>query len=138
MITGINIFCPKTVHMDGRRDILEIINGQITIRNVKLITAKAGNVLGGHYHLYPEARYLMSGKMGYKVSNILTGEKMEFTLNAEEIFMSTGFVIHTATIIADSVILDMAGETYTSAEINDLKQVDKTETDWYSDARQIS
>lgn len=112
------------VHEDERRGIWEIMNGQMSVRNMKILKVKQGEqLLGNHWHAYPEVMYIMKGKARYKMRHIITGEAEEYSLEEGDVVFRTGFITHVGYFEEDSIIIDGASETYLSNEFNDVVDV---------------
>ena len=120
---GVHITKALVVNEDKRRKLVEISNGLFNIRGLKVLFCKKGkNILGEHWHPYPEVRYLLKGEVKYKLKHILTGETAEFILNEGELLMTTGFIIHTGEFSEDSIMIDGSGEAYISQDFNDVQE----------------
>lgn len=118
---GICIKKIDLVHEDERRGIWEIMNGQMSIKNMKILKVKKGSqILGNHWHVYPEVMYIMEGRAHYKMRHVITGETEEFDLAAGDVLFKTGFITHTGLFEEDSVIIDGAAETYIDNNFNDV------------------
>ena len=77
---GIKICKANIVNEDDRRKLIEIMNGQLNGKNIKILEVKEESYLGGtsgHWHLYPECMFIFKGKCwDYVMENIDTGEKI--------------------------------------------------------------
>ena len=119
---GIKIIKAKVVNEDARRKLIEIQNGQIGIRNLKILEVKEDSYLGGHWHQYSEVMYIMKGKVrDYKMTNIDTNESEVFNLEEGDIVFRTGRIIHGGIFKAGTIIIDGGEETYQSADYNDVQ-----------------
>ena len=119
---GVIIRKIKLVHEDGRRKLLEILNGEIDIKSIKIIEIKeGGQILGNHYHTYPEAMYIMKGKAHYWLKHVLTGETEEMDLEEGDIMIKTGFITHTGKFSEGSIIIDFAAETWIDESYNHVR-----------------
>ena len=119
-MNGVHLTKAVVVHEDERRKILEICNGMLTMRSMKILLCKKGDhILGEHWHTYPEVRYLMKGKVHYKLKHVITNETAEFDMVEGEILYTTGFVIHTGLFAEDSIMIDGAQEAYLARSFND-------------------
>lgn len=96
----------KEVSKDDRRTILDVFNGDFTDKHMKIIEIKKGNILGGHYFKHRAIRYLMKGEVDYQFHNILTNEKDRFIMSEGEILLTDPYVVHTATFLKDSIIVE--------------------------------
>ncbi|MHA1876749.1 MAG: hypothetical protein ACTSUC_09935 [Promethearchaeota archaeon] len=120
---GIKVIKSNIVNEDQRRRLIEIQNGQISIRNLKILEVKEDSFLGGHWHTYPEVMYVMKGKVwNYKMKNIDTGEIETFELSEGDVVFRTGRIIHGGMFGKGSIIIDGAAETYISADFNDIQE----------------
>ena len=121
---GVVIKKINLVHEDDRRKLMEITNGEITGKSIKIIEVKEESYLGGktgHWHLYPEAMYVMKGKVtDYTMENVFTGEKMTTDLEEGDVVLRTAGIIHGGTFSAGAIIMDIAGENYISGDFNDI------------------
>ena len=121
---GVFIKRAEVVHEDERRKLIEIINGEISGRNIKILEVKEESYLGGktgHWHQFPEVMFIFKGKVwNYVMENIDTGEKETFTLNEGDTVFRTGRIIHGGIFAKDSIIIDIAESTYISPEYNDI------------------
>jgi hypothetical protein len=120
---GVEIKKVNIVNEDDRRKLVELMNGQFSAKNIKILEVKEDSHLGGksgHWHLYPECMYIMKGKCwNYVMENIDTGEKETYELNEGTIVFRTGRIIHGGMFAKGSIIIDIGGETYISGEFND-------------------
>jgi len=113
----------KIVSSDDRRDIIEIMNGQLNIKNMKVLKVKKGEqLLGNHWHPYPEVMYILKGKARYIMKNIDTGEFEHFDLVEGDVVFRTGRITHAGYFSEDSIIIDGAAESYISQDFNDVKE----------------
>lgn len=118
---GVHIKKIDLVHEDERRGIWEIMNGQLSIKNMKILRVKSGaQLLGNHWHAYPEVMYMMQGKAKYKMKHVITGEEEEYDLEEGDVVFRTGFITHVGIFSEDSIIIDGAAETYISNDFNDV------------------
>lgn len=121
---GVHVKKIDLVHEDERRSIWEVMNGQMSIRNMKILKVKKGGIiLGNHWHAYPEVMYLMKGKARYIMKHIITGEEEEFQLEEGDVMFRTGFITHAGIFDEDSILIDGAAESYIDNDFNDV--VDK-------------
>jgi len=113
----------KLVSDDPRRSIFEIMNGEISIKNLKVLKIKKGRlVLGNHWHTYPEVMFILKGWGHYHMKNIDTNEEEEFDLKEGDVVFRTGRIVHAGYFEEDSIIIDAASESYISADFNDVRQ----------------
>jgi len=118
---GVVVKKAKLVHEDERRGIWEIMNGELTIKNMKILKVKSGTqLLGNHWHVYPEVMYMIKGKAKYKMKHVLTGEEEDYDLEEGDVVFRTGFIIHAGYFSEDSVVMDGAAEGYISNDFNDV------------------
>jgi len=120
---GVTIWNAQIAHEDERRSIMPIFNGEFTARQIKILRAKKGSILGNHYHLYSEIRYLMKGEVYYWLLNKRTSEKIEFIMHEGEIMMTGPEIVHTGEFMKDSIMIEGTEDPYISAEINDYKEI---------------
>ena len=117
---GVHLTKAHIVSEDERRKIVEITNGGLTMKCLKVLYCKRGDhILGEHWHTYAEVRYLMKGHVHYKLKHVLTGETMEFDMEEGDILYTTGFVIHTGLFKEDSIMVDGSESSYISRSFND-------------------
>lgn len=109
------------VHEDDRRSIWEVMNGQLSIKNIKIIKIKKGEqLLGNHWHAYSEVMYMMQGKAKYKMRHVITGEEEDYNLEEGDVMFRTGFLTHAGFFEEDSIIIDGAAESYLGSDFNDV------------------
>lgn len=120
---GIKIFKIKSVHEDSRRKLMEILNGEISVRSMKIIEVKEdGQILGNHAHTYNEGLYLMKGSAHYWLRHMLTGEKEELDLEEGDVMIKTGFIVHTGKFTKGSIIIDFAEESWVDDNFNHIRE----------------
>ena len=118
---GVNIRKVKLVHEDDRRSIWEIMNGELSIKNMKILRMKKGEqLLGNHWHHYPEVMYMMEGRATYKMKHVITGEEEDYELEPGDVVFRCGFITHAGFFSEDSIIIDGAAESYISSDFNDV------------------
>jgi len=121
---GVVVKKANIVNEDERRKLIEIMNGQFEGKNIKILEVKEESYLGGktgHWHLYPEAMFVMKGKVwDYIMENIFTGEKESFNLEEGDVVFRTAGIIHGGMFSKGSIIIDIAGATYINGEFNDI------------------
>ena len=118
---GVVIKKAKIVSDDERRTITEIMNGQMSVKNLKILHVKKGQqLLGNHFHTYGEVMYMLKGSAGYRMKNIDTGEKEDFRLEEGDVVFRTGRIVHAGWFDEDSIIVDAACESYINADFNDI------------------
>ncbi len=121
---GVFVRKVNQVHEDDRRKIEEVMNGEISAKNVKILTVKETSYLGGksgHWHQYPEVMCILKGRCwNYLMENVDTGEKEYFNLEEGDVVFRTGRIIHGGDFEKGSIILDMATESYISSDFNDI------------------
>ncbi len=118
---GVYIKKIDLVHEDERRGIWEIMNGQMSIKNMKILKVKKGEqLLGNHWHAYPEVMYIMKGKARYKMRHVITGEEEEYNLEEGDVVFRTGFITHSGFFSEDTIIIDGSSEMYLSNDFNDV------------------
>ena len=121
---GVIIKKSIVVSEDERRRLIEIQNGQINGKNIKILEVKEESYLGGtsgHWHQYPEIMYILKGKCwDYVMENIDTGEKETFEFNEGDIVFRSPRIIHGGMFEKGSIVLDIAEDTYISGNYNDI------------------
>jgi len=118
---GVHIKKVDLVHEDERRGIWEIMNGQMSIQNMKILKVKKGEqLLGNHWHAYPEVMYIMKGKARYRMKHVITKEEEDFNLEEGDVVFRTGFITHVGYFSEDSIIIDGSASTYISSDFNDV------------------
>jgi len=121
---GIIVRKAKIVSDDSRRTITEIMNGELAIKNMKVLKVKKGvQLLGNHWHPYGEVMYILKGNAIYDMKNIDTGEMERFHLEEGDVVFRTGRIVHAGIFDEDSIIIDAACESYVSADFNDVPEV---------------
>lgn len=117
---GVFLQQAKMVSEDNRRTLFEVVNGQLAIRNLKILYVKQGDVvLGKHWHSYAEVRYMMEGRAVFQLENVITGEKGDVTMEKGDVLFVDAYIHHTGTFAADSVMIEGATEMYFSPQYND-------------------
>ena len=122
-MTGIKIVKAKVVSEDERRTIIEVMNGQNTIRNIKMLYVKKGQLLGNHWHQYPEVMYILDGKVSYRMKHMRTGEQEDYVLEKGDVVFREAGIAHAGRFLTDSIVLDASSKEYTSAEFNDIIEI---------------
>jgi len=121
---GVEVKKAIIVSEDDRRKLIELMNGQFSGKNIKILEVKEDSYLGGesgHWHQYPECMYIMKGRCwDYVMENIDTGEKKTYKLGEGDIVFRTGRIIHGGMFEKGSIVIDIAGETYISGDFNDI------------------
>jgi mannose-6-phosphate isomerase-like protein (cupin superfamily) len=118
---GVTIRRIKLVNEDDRRRIMEIMNGEMSVKNLKILYVKKGEqLLGNHWHQYPEVMCIIKGSAIYKMRNIDTKEEEIFNLTEGDVVFRTGRITHAGFFSDDSIIMDGATESYISADFNDV------------------
>lgn len=121
---GVVVRKANVVSDDDRRTIFEIMNGELGIRNLKVLKVKKGKqFLGNHWHPYSEVMFILQGSAQYKMKNLDTNEEEIFKLEEGDIVFRTGRIIHAGYFDTDSIIIDGACETYVDSEFNDIQEV---------------
>ena len=120
---GVEIRKIKKVHEDERRNIFEIMNGELSIKNIKILKLKKNSYLGGHWHIYSEVMHILKGSvMDYKMKNLDTGEKETYQLEEGDTVFRTGRIVHGGFFQRGSIVIDGACETYISKDFNDIEE----------------
>lgn len=120
---GVFIKKAEIVNEDDRRQIVEIMNGQLEIKNMKVLIVKEDSYLGGHWHTYSEIMHILKGRViNYKMKNIDTGEEETFTLEEGDTVFRTGRIVHGGDFTKGSIVIDGATETYVSRDFNDIQE----------------
>jgi hypothetical protein len=120
---GVTVKKAFVVNEDDRRKLVELMNGQFSGKNIKILEVKEDSYLGGksgHWHNYAECMYIMKGKVwDYVMENIDTGEKQTYTLEAGDVVFRGPRIIHGGWFAKDSIVIDIAEGTYISGDYND-------------------
>lgn len=120
---GVTIVKAKIVSDDKRRTIYEIMNGQLNIKNMKILKVKKGKqLLGNHWHPYSEVMYILKGSAKYRMKNLDTGEIEDYDLKEGDVVFRTGRIVHAGIFTEDSIIVDGAENTYISQDFNDIME----------------
>lgn len=118
---GVFITKANIVNEDTRRKIIEIQNGQMNIKNMKVLIVKEDSYLGGHYHYYSEIMYILKGRAwDYKMTNRDTGETEIFQLEEGDVVFRTGNITHGGMFAKDTIVIDGAESPYLSRDFNDI------------------
>jgi len=121
---GVEIRKATVIAEDDRRKITSVLNGQIGVRDIHILHMKKGEqILGNHYHTYPEMMYLLKGKGTWWLKHVITGEKETFELEEGDIMFKTGFITHTAKVSEDCILLDGSSESWISEDFNHVRDV---------------
>ena len=121
---GVFLTKAKVVSEDDRRKLIEIQNGQISVRNMKILIVKKGEaLLGNHWHSGYEVMHIFKGSARYKMKNIDTGEEEEYNLKECDTVFRTGRIVHSGIFTEDSIVIDGGSDTYISAEFNDIPEI---------------
>jgi quercetin dioxygenase-like cupin family protein len=122
-VKGVVVRKIKIVHEDERRKILEIMNGELSVKNMKMLYVKSGEqLLGNHWHSGSEVMYILRGKAQYVMENLDTGEKEEYQLVEGDVVFRTGRIVHAGIFSEDSIIIDGGESMYISADFNDIPE----------------
>jgi len=115
---GVVIRQAHLVHEDERRKIVELMNGELSIKNLKILYVKKGEqIMGQHYHTYNEFMYVLRGRAHYWLKNMITGETEEMDVEEGDIMYKTPYIAHTGKFEEDSIIIDGTEcETFLRAE----------------------
>ena len=118
---GVFIKKAEIVNEDIRRKIIEIQNGQMNIKNMKVLIVKEDSYLGGHYHYYSEIMYILKGKAkDYRMTNLDTNETEVYQLEEGDVVFRTGKIVHGGWFEKGSIVIDGAESSYLSREFNDV------------------
>lgn len=121
---GIHIQKAEVVHEDNRRKLIEFMNGEMNIKNIKILEVKEDSFLGGttgHWHQYGEMMHIIKGECtDYVMENIDTGEKETFDLKEGDTVFRTGRIIHGGNFKAGTIVLDGSCETFVSDNFNNI------------------
>jgi len=120
------VFINKAVLVsdDERRNIIEIMNGDMNVKNLKILNVKKGGlILGNHWHPYGELMYVLKGSGHYHMKDMDTGESEEYDLVEGDVVYRGPRISHAGHFIEGSILIDGACETYVSADFNDIKDV---------------
>ena len=123
---GVYVKKATEVSNDSRRIITEIMNGEVGIRNLKVLEVKKGEghqLLGNHWHPYAEVMYVIKGMSFYRMKNIDTGEIEDFYLVAGDVVYRSSRIVHAGWFDEGSMIIDAAEDAYVSADYNDIVEV---------------
>lgn len=117
---GVHVVRAKVVSEDERRKLIEIQNGQISVRNMKVLIVKRGAaLLGNHWHSGYEVMFIMKGSAKYRMENIDTGEVEDYNLKEGDVVFRTGRIVHAGVFDEDSIVIDGGSDTYISQDFND-------------------
>ena len=128
-IEGVIFELQPTCHVDARRKMIAVLNGdfsdfvakQFVAKQVKLLDVFQDTVLGGHYHDYAELYYLINGSIRFDLEQIDTKERDNFVMLPGSRLYVPARIAHKATAKKGTLFLGMSGSVYTSSEINDKK-----------------
>ena len=105
-----------------------MFNGDFDCKQVKILKVKKGQILGNHFHLYKEIRYLLKGKIKYYLKKVeplglnipFKNLVEEFIMNEGEVMITEPFIAHTGEFLEDSIIIEGTEEKYIDAKHNDV------------------
>ena len=118
---GVFVTKATIVNEDNRRKIIEIQNGQLSIKNMKVLIVKEDSYLGGHWHTYSEIMHILKGgATDYKMTNLDTNETEVFNLVEGDTVFRTGRIVHGGWFKKDSIVIDGAAQSYVSRDFNDI------------------
>ena len=130
---GVYIKKASIIAEDDRRKIVSILNGELGVRDIHILLIKKGEqILGNHFHWYPEIMYILKGGGTWYLKNRMTTynpkdpeneHQMEVRLEEGDIMIKAPFITHTAIVDADSIILDGSSESWISEEFNHYREV---------------
>lgn len=110
---GVVLKKAQIIAEDERRKIVSILNGQIGVRDIHILFVKKGSqVLGNHYHNYPEVCYILKGHALYKLKNRQTGEEQEMLMKEGDIMFRDAFITHSCIASEDCIMIDGAQEAW--------------------------
>ena len=119
---GVYITRARAVNSDRRRDIVEIMNGELAVKNLKILEVKEDSYLGGHWHQYAEVMHIYKGRAwDYKMKNLDTGEEETFILREGDTVFRTGRIVHGGMFAKGTIVLDGACESYIGRDFNDIQ-----------------
>ena len=121
---GVHITKANLVHEDPRRKLVELMNGEMNIKNIKILDVKEDSFLGGqtgHWHQYGEMMHILKGEaVNYVMENIDTGEKETFHLKEGDTVFRTGRIIHGGDFKKGTIVLDGSCEMFVSDDFNNI------------------
>ena len=120
---GVVIKDINTIHEDERRKIDRILNGEMGIRDVHVLYMKQKAILGNHWHTFPEAMWVVKGKVHYWMKHMITGELEEMDIHEGQIMFKTGFIVHTGECSEDCVLVDFSSESWISPDFNNHVEI---------------
>jgi len=99
----------KPEFMDERGSIARILDADVPIKSVLLITSKAGTVRSNHCHK-TDAHYcyLLSGRAQWYEKHLWRKEEEYVVLEAGDMVYTPPFIIHAVRFLEDSVLLAFA------------------------------
>ena len=119
---GVVIRKAQVIAEDDRRKIVSILNGEIGVRDIHILTMKkGGSILGNHKHWYSEVMYVFKGKVHYWLKN-KEGETMECDMGEGDIMYRAPEVTHTCTCTEDAILIDGASETFIDEQWNHVRE----------------
>ena len=123
-MNGVYVKKANMVSDDERRTIIEIMNGDMNIKNLKILNVKKGQlILGNHWHPYGELMYVLKGSGHYHMYNIDTEEQEEYDLKEGDVVYRGPRIAHAGYFEEGSILIDGACETYVNTDFNDIKEV---------------
>lgn len=111
------------VHEDDRRALIEVINGNFTARQIKILRIKSDGTLGNHYHPYRQFFYMLEGSAAYTFADIHTDERCDMELKQGDCIIIDKEIAHRALHKKGNTMVEGNEESYTSAEVDDLKYI---------------
>lgn len=102
--------------------IFEILNGQMDVRNIKLLRINAGVTLGGHSHDFYEGKVLLNGKIVYQLKHRFdtAPEARDIVMEPYDVMILAPNVIHTAYFPEPCVVIDFSALGFFSSGFNNV------------------
>lgn len=90
------------------RGIFRGITNKYTWGEINYIETRKDVVRGNHYHKFTkELFYILEGRINISVFNLVTGEKNEFEVEANRVFIIDPYEVHTFVTLEDSKWINM-------------------------------
>ena len=116
---GVVLRKAKVIAEDERRKIVSVLNGEIGVRDIHILHLKKGNqILGQHFHSYPEVCYILQGSAIYKLKNRITGEEEEMVMDTGDVMFRDAMVTHSCIATEDCIMIDGATNTWVCDDWN--------------------
>lgn len=111
---------PRVLQL-STHDIYEVLNGQMDVRNIKLLHINAGVTLGGHSHDFYEGKMLLDGKILYQLKHRFNNfPEARIVMEPYDVMILAPNVIHTAYFPERCTVIDFSALGFFSSSFNNI------------------